>query len=40
MFPTHVCFEKYNEKDRSPGLFKRYDEPNLSHDLKVILEKI
>ena len=38
MFPTHVCFEKYNEKDRSPDLFKRYEEPNLSHDLKVILE--
>ena len=38
MFPTNVCFEKYYEKDRSPGLFKRNDEPNLSHDLKVILE--
>ena len=22
MFPTNVCFEKYNLKDRSPTLFK------------------
>ena len=31
MFPTNVCFEKYNLKDRLPSLFKRYDEANLPH---------
>ena len=25
MFPTNVCFGKYNLKDRSPCVFKRYD---------------
>ena len=31
MFPTKVCFEKYNETDSSPFLFKRYDDPNLPY---------
>ena len=31
MFPTNICFEKYNKKDKSSCLFKRYKGPNLSH---------
>lgn len=31
MFPTNVCFKKYNLKDRLQCLFNRYGEPNLPH---------
>ena len=31
MFFTSVFVEKYNKKDRSPSLFKRFNRPNLPH---------
>ena len=31
MFLTNVFLEKYNKKDRSSCLFKRYGGPNLLH---------
>ena len=31
MFPTNMCFENTVKKDRSPCLFKRYNEPNVPH---------
>ena len=31
MFFTSVFVEKYNKKDRSPFLFKRFNRPNLPH---------